>query len=65
MDVMDTRANTQRIALLELKKAQFAKSTSAKKKTLVQIAPIDWEMSAHEALEVNYLTRTMRSIKPR
>ena len=61
---MDTRANTQRIALLELKKAQSAKNTSAKKKTLVQIAPIDWEMSAHEALEVNYLTRTMRSINP-
>ncbi len=64
MDVMDTLANTQRIALLEPKKAQCAKSTSAEKKTLVQIAPIDWEMSAHEALEVNYLKRTMRSINP-
>lgn len=59
---METRANTPRNAPLELKKNRCANSSSLKKKALIQIKPIEWEMSAHEALEVNYLTRTNRSI---
>lgn len=59
---MNTRASTQRNALIELKKAQCAQSSSSKKKTLAHAVPIEWEMSALDALEVNYLTRTNRSI---
>ncbi|KZZ00819.1 hypothetical protein A3765_13410 [Oleiphilus sp. HI0130] len=66
MDAMDTQDNTphnrQHNTLIALKKLESANSASSMQATRVQIAPVEWEMSAHEALEVNYLTRTNRSI---
>jgi hypothetical protein len=59
---MDTQTHSQRKTLLSLKRVRNNHNSSLKKAERAAPAQIEWEMSALDALEVNYLTRFNKSI---